>query len=163
MKNLKLLTLLIACIISLSGCFAGTVSTTSKEPLPSDDGAKEINIEVWDVWGFYKSAALKFEKETGVKVNVKNDFEQGQSNENFTADFERIKAELMAGKGADIYAGVYLDFAEIGKNKHLCNLADWIAADPVFSDDAFYMNILRSGFGKGNFYSVPLFMESNAL
>jgi ABC-type sugar transport system, periplasmic component len=144
-----------------SGCSAG-ITASDYSALPSDDGATEITIEVWDVWGFYQSAALKFKTETGIKVNVVNNFSTGP-NEDLFENIERIQAELMAGKGADIYANTYLDYIEIGKNKHLCNLADWIAQDPGFSDDAYYMNILKSGFDEGNLYSVPLFMMFNAL
>jgi ABC-type sugar transport system, periplasmic component len=133
--------------------------------LPSDDGATEITIEVWDNKDFYANAAQKFEEETGIKVNIiNNNVEDGPSYEEaYVASRERIQAELMSGKGADIYAGIYLDFTDIGQNKHLCNLASWIAADPYFLDDAYYMNILQSGFDEGDVYSVPLFMMFWAL
>lgn len=163
MKKYYLIPALLAFIVALSGCTAGTVST-SVEPLPSDDGAKELTIEVWDVSGFYQSAALKFESETGIDVHLKNTYKPGPSfQDDYAANEERIQAELMAGKGADVYAGIYLNFTDIGKNKHLCRLADWIAADPVFSNDAYYMNVLTSGFKKGNVYSAPLFIMFNAL
>ncbi|MDP4117558.1 MAG: ABC transporter substrate-binding protein, partial [Bacteroidota bacterium] len=76
---------------------------------------------------------------------------------------ERIQAELMAGKGADIYANTYIDYIKIGKSNHLCNLANWIKADPDFSDNAYYMNIIKSGFDDGNLYSIPLCMMFNGL
>ena len=161
MKRFRLIPILIAFFVFLGGCGAQSAAT-STEPLPSDDDATEITIEVWDVWGFYQSAALKFEKETGVKVNVINNYESGPDDE-FQENIERIQAELMAGKGADIYANSYIDYVDAGKNKHLCNLADWIAQDPDFSDDTYYMNILTAGFDKGDVYSVPLFMMFNAL
>lgn len=162
MERFKLIPLIIAFIVLLSGCGAQSAATHA-EPLPSEDDATEITIEVRDVWGFFQSAALKFEKETGVKVNVINNSQSGDSNDELYENIERIQAELMAGKGADIYANSYIDYVDVGKNKHLCNLADWIAQDPDFSDDTYYMNILTAGFNKGDMYSVPLFMMFNAL
>lgn len=162
MKSSILLSILIACIILWSGCSTGKIQTDG-EALPKEDNATEITIEVRDYGtNFYVNAAKKFEEETGVKVNVINGF-VGQSSENLSASIERIQAELMAGKGADIYANTYLDYASIGKNKHLCNIANWIANDPSFSDDAYYMDILKSGFDEGDVYSVPLFMNFQAM
>ena len=158
MKRLKLIPLFIAFIVLLSGCGAQSAATHAA-PLPSDDGAKEITVEVWDTGTYYKDAAKKFEKETGIKVNVIYSFTDFDTYlEESSANEERVAAELMAGKGADIYAGFYLDYVNIGQNRHLCNLADWIATDPYFRDDEFYMNILKSGFDDGNLYSFPLMM-----
>ena len=163
MKKCKLVPLFIACIVLLSGCGAQNAASGA-EPLPSDDGAKEITVEVWeDGMGYFQSAALKFEEQTGIKVNVINNSASGGPDDEMYENIERIQAELMAGKGADIYANSYINYVEIGSNKHLCNLADWIAADPGFSDDAYYMNILKSGFDKGDVYSIPLFMMFSAL
>ena len=164
MKLVKLLSLLMACIVLLTGCSAAsTVSDAST--LPSEDGATEITIEVIDYSStFYINAAQKFEEETGIKVNVINNYNQAQFiQEELSADIERIQAELMAGKGADIYANTYLDYNKLGKNNHICNLADWIAQDPYFSDDTYYMNIINSEIDDGKLYSIPSFMMFNAL
>ncbi len=163
MKRFKLLPVLIACIILVSGCDA-KITQTDDTVLPKEDNATEITIEVWDNTNFYVNAAPRFEEETGIKVNVINNYKTGQSiTEGYSANEERIQAELMAGKGSDIYAGIYLDFIGIGQTGHLCNLANWIAEDSSFSDDAYYMNILKSGFDDGDVYSVPLFMMFSAL
>ena len=162
MKRFRLIPMFIAFIVLISGCGAQSAST-SAEPLPVDDDATEITIEVRDVSGFYQSAALKFEDQTGVKVNVINSSQSDVSSDELFENVERIQAELMAGKGADIYVNSYIDYVDIGNNKHLCNLADWIAQDPDFSDDTYFMNILTSGFDKGDVYSIPLFMMFNAL
>ena len=156
MKRLKLISVLIACIIILSGCGAETAQTEDTA-LPQEDNATEITIEVGEnSLSFYKNAARKFEAETGVKVNV-------ISASNDDTARTRIQAELMAGKGADIYASIYLDFIGIGQNGHLCNLANWIALDPYFSDDEFYMNLLQSRFDEGDCYSLLLFMMIRTL
>lgn len=162
MKRFMLLSVLIACIV-LSGCSTEKMQKDD-EALPQEDNATEITIEVRDYGtNFYMNAAKKFEEETGVKVNVINHFIAGQSSNELYSNRERIQAELMAGKGADIYANTYLDYVSIGKNKKLCNIANWIANEPSFSDDAFYMNILKSGFDEGDVYSIPLFMNFKAL
>ena len=167
MKRYKLLSILMVCIIVMSACSTGSRGSHDKE-LPKEDHAKEITIEVEEYGtNFYANAAKKFEKETGVKVNVINNIKMGQSNEELmessTKNTDRIQAELMAGKGADLYAGIYLDFDKIGKNKHLCNLANWTAKEPIFSNDAYYMNVLKSGFENGDAYSLPLFIGFYAL
>ena len=162
MKRFKLLSILMVCIFVMSGCSSGSNHANDKE-LPKEDHAKEITIEVQDYnTNFYVNAAKKFEEETGVKVNVINDY-KGQSVEDLYAITERIQAELMAGKGADLYANANLDYAGIGKNKHLCNLANWIDDEPSISNDIYYMNILKSGFNEGDVYSIPLFMDFVAL
>ena len=161
MKRFKLLSILMVCIFVMSGCSSGSNYANDKE-LPKEDHAKEITIEVRDATSFYMNAANKFEEETGVKVNVINDYKE-QSYNIEPATIERIQAELMAGKGVDLYANTSLDYVKIGKNKHLCNLANWIAEEPGFSDNAYYMNILKSGFAEGDMYSVPLFMNFTSL
>ena len=163
MKRLKPLSILIALIVFLSGCGAQSAATHAG-PLPSDDGAKEITIEVYDIINFYENAALKFEEQTGIKVNVINDYSAAKNIDHQDyAYIDRISGELMAGKGADIYANINLDFSAIGKQGYLCNLEDWIAGDPDFSDEKYYMNIWKAGFDGGNVYSVPLFMMFRAL
>ena len=161
MKRFMIISVIIAGIFLWSGCSSGGMQTNDNA-LPKEDHATEITIEVRDTTSFYVNAAKKFEEETGVKVNVINDYKR-LSSEDLNANVDRIQAELMAGKGADIYANTYLDYASIGKNKHLCNVANWIAKDSSFSDDAYYMNILKSGFDEGDVYSVPLFMYFSAL
>lgn len=158
MNRPKLLPVLVACFLLLGGCAA---VSTGAEPLPSDDGATALSIEVFDPASFYQDAAIKFEKLTGVKVNVINHYSaaQGYNNQDY-AYIDRIPGELMAGKGADIYANVNLDFAAIGEQGYLCNLADWIAADPDISDETYYTNIWRAGFNTGDVYSFPMFMMS---
>lgn len=163
MKISKLLSVIIACIVLLSGCSAGTVAP-GPLPLPSDDGAAEITIEVDDTADFYGNAARRFEELTGVKVNVINHYSAEQTiDDKDYAYLDRIPGELMAGKGADIYTDINLDFTKIGRQGYLCNLAEWIAADPDFSDKTYYMNILESGFDKGDVYSFPLTMTFQAL
>lgn len=158
MKTFRFFPMLIALIVLLSGCGAQSVDK-SAGPLPLDDGAKEITIEVYDIINFYENAALKFEEQTGIKVNVINDYSAAKDidNQDYT-HIDRISGELMAGKGADIYANINLDFSKIGQQGYLCNLEDWIAADPDFSDEKYYMNIWKAGFDGGDRYSVPLFM-----
>ncbi len=163
MKRYKLLSILIVCCLLWSSCSTGSNHANDKG-LPKEDHAKEITIEVQDFGtNFYVNAAKKFEEETGVKVNVINDFKVGQSDEEVAANQERIQAELMAGKGADIYSDIFLDFTDIGKNNHLCNIADWVADDPGFSNDTYFMDIMKSEFDSGNVYSIPLFMYFSAL
>lgn len=158
MKSFRLILILIVCIILVSGCDVGN-TRIGDTALPKEDNATEINVEVWDNTSFFEDAAQKFENETGIKVNVMNIYNDFQSfQEDLSAGRERIQAELMAGKGVDIYVNTYIDYIEIGKSNHLCNLANWITADPDFSDNAYYMNIIKSGFDDGNLYSVPLFM-----
>ena len=156
MKRIKLLPLLLVSIILWSGCGAETAQTEDTA-LPQEDNATEITIEVGEnSLSFYKNAARKFEAETGVKVNV-------ISTSNDDTARTRIQAELMAGKGADIYASIYLDFIGIGQNRHLCNLANWVAQDPYFSDYTFYMNLVESRFDEGDSYSVVLFIMIQTL
>ena len=163
MKKLKLFPVFIAFIVILTGCGAQSAAI-SAAPLPSDDGATELTVEVFDFFDFYANAALKFETLTGVKVNVINHYNAPQSNEDQDyAYLDRIPSELMAGKGADIYANLDFDFTRIGQQGHLCNLANWIAADPDFSDETYYMNILESGFDDGDVYSFPLTLMFGAL
>lgn len=163
MKNFKILLILIVCIVMLSGCSAGTVSK-GNEPLPSDNGAKDLTIEVDSTGSFYQDAAKKFEKATGVKVNVINHYNPTQNvDDQDYAYMDRIPGELMAGKGADIYADIYLDFTAMGKQGHLCNLKDWIAQDPDFTDAKYYMNIWIAGFNTGDLYSFPLSLVFTAL
>ena len=147
-----------ACIVLLSGCSAA--STVPDTPtLPEEDDATEITIEVFDVTDFYMNAALRFEGQTGIKVNVINHYSAEQAIDDQDYAYEnRIPGELMAGRGADIYANVFIDFTAIGDQGYLCNLADWIAADPDFSDEKYYMNIIKTGFDGGDVYSFPLFM-----
>ena len=165
MKIIKLLLLLMACIVLLSGCTAASTGTNTPA-LPEEDDATEITIEVIDYSStFYLDAAKKFEEETGIKVNViniYNNFESFQEKVLY-ANTERIKAELMAGKGADIYANTYLDYIKLGNNNKICNLADWISQDHDFSDEKYYMNIISNGFDGGDVYSIPLFMMFWAL
>ena len=162
MKRFMFLYVLIPCMF-FSGCSTGKIQTEG-DALPKEDNASEITIEVRDYdTNFYVNAAKKFEEETGVKVNVINNFKVGQSSDELYSNSERIQAELMAGKGTDIYANTYIDYVSIGESKHLCNIANWIANEPSFSDDAYYMNILNSGFNEGDVYSVPLFMNFKAL
>ena len=152
-----------ACIVLLSGCSAA--STVPDPPaLPEEDDATEITIEVFDVTDFYMNAAYKFEGQTGIKVNVINHYSAERDIDDQDYAYEdRIPGELMAGKGADIYANIYIDFSAIGKQGYLCNLADWMAADPDFSNEKYYMNILRAGFDGGDVYSFPVFMLFLAL
>lgn len=166
MKKWSCFIALIAAVFLWSGCSKGGGKSSDTE-LPEEDNATEITIEVQDYnTNFYVKAAKMFEEETGVKVNVINTV-MGQTNEELFAlwstNKDRITAELMAGKGADLYAGIYLNFVDIGKNKHLCNIANWIDKDPAFSEDAYYMKVLKSGVSNGNLYSVPLFMMYSAL
>ena len=163
MKRFRLIPILIAFIVFLSSCGAQR-ATTSTEPLPSDDGAKEITVELWDNSSFYEDTAKKFEKETGIKVNVMNIYNDSESlQDDMSAGLERIQGELMAGKGADVYVDIPINYVEIGKSQHLCNLANWITADPDFTDNAYFMNIIESGFDDGNLYAVPLNMMFNGL
>lgn len=162
MMKFKFLSILIILITLVSGCSAGKVQTDSTA-LPKEDNATEITVEVIDVTRyFYADAARKFEEETGIKVNVINNFEGGDI-EKDKADTERINAELMSGKGADIYVNIGLDFASVGENGYLCNLSNWIDADTDVSEDEYYMNVLKSEFSRGNIYSFPLFMMFGAL
>lgn len=165
MKRLGLIYILVAFIFVWSGCSKGIVTDSSA--LPVEDDATEITIEVYDITDFYANAALKFEEETGIKVNFINNHSYTSSSATRVATRvatrERIQAELMAGKGVDIYANIYLNFVGIGENNNLCNLADWMESDPYFTDDKYYMNILESGFDEGNVYSFPLFMVFSAL
>lgn len=163
MQRYRLISVLLAGVVLFSGCSTGT-KKADEAALPKEDHATEITIEIQDYGdNFYANAAKKFEAETGVKVNVINDYKPGQPIENLTATTDRIQAELMAGKGADLYANIYLDYISIGKNKHLCNLANWITKEPLFSDDTYYMNILKSGIVEGDAYSIPLFMFFSAM
>ena len=139
-------------------------SANGRHGITQEDNATEITIEVGEnSLSFYKNAASKFEAETGVKVNVINDYDGSLSDEEYDAARARIQAELMAGKGADIYASIYLDFIGIGQNGHLCNLANWVAQDPYFSDDTFYMNLVGSRFDEGDLYSLLLLMQIETL
>ena len=158
----KLIAVLIASIVLISGC--GTQNAATSAELPSDDGAKEITIEVYDIINFYENAARKFEEQTGIKINVINDYSAAKDihHQDYTQN-DRISGELMAGKGADIYANINLDYSTIGGQGYLCNLEDWIAADPDFSNEKYYMNIWKAGFDGGDKYSVPLFMMFLAL
>lgn len=163
MKSWKLLTVLISCIVLIVGCGKNSTQTDGVGK-PEDDNASEISVEVCDSTNFYVNAALKFEEETGIKVNVTNYYESEiNSGDESTVRNERIQAELMAGKGSDIYAGMYLDFKALGQNQHLCNIANWISTDSEFSEDKYYMNILKSSFDDGNLYSIPLFMMFSVL
>ena len=158
MRKSRLLSILVASIVFLSGCGAQSAAI-SAAPLPSDDGATEITIEVDDVVNFYANAAMKFETMTGVKVNVINHYSPTTPiDDQDYAYLDRIPGELMAGNGADIYANINIDTAAIGRKGYLCNLADWIAEDSDFSDDKYYMNIWRAGFNGGDKYSLPVFM-----
>ena len=67
------------CIFVMSGCSSGSNHANDKA-LPKEDHAKEITIEVRDATSFYMNAANKFEEETGVKVNVINDYKEQSYN-----------------------------------------------------------------------------------
>ena len=163
MERLKFFSVLIAFTLLFSGCGTGSTAT-SAQPLPSDDGATEITVEVDDVVNFYANAALKFETMTGVKVNVINHYNPATAiDDQDYAYLDRIPGDLMAGKGADIYANINLDFAKIGKQGYFINLADWVAADPDLSDDKYYTNIWHVRFDAGDKYSLPLKMVFMAL
>ncbi len=169
MEKNKLLLIFIGFVFLLSACGTKSMSPTKSvspgemAPLP-EDGTTEITIEVVDYSNnFYASAAKKFEEETGIKVNVINDYDSGQSIEELITNLDKIKAELISGKGADIYAGFYLDYNAIGQNKHLCNMEGWISQDPDFTTDAYYMNIIRTLAVGDEMYAFPLFFCCNTL
>jgi multiple sugar transport system substrate-binding protein len=163
MKIFKLASIIIACIVIVSGCGINSVDS-DEMALPSEDNATEITIEVMDFsTNFFINAAKKFEEETGVKVNVINDYDGNLTDEMLETTQDRILAELMTGKGADIYAGFMLDFNKIGENDHLCNIAGWISRDPIFTQDDYYMGILKSEMDEDKLYSLPLFMMFTAL
>jgi len=163
MRKVKILCLISAIIIFISGCGSGNVGA-SKSSLPAEDNATEITVEVLDYSpDFYANAAKKFEKETGIKVNVINDYKTGQDIDVILDANDRITSELMAGKGADLYISFYFDYDSIGQNHRLCNLADWIAQDPEFSADDYYMKILQSQMSTNGMYAFPLFFSCNVL
>ena len=162
MNKVKFLCLVAAILVFVTGCGSGKV-IESGSALPAEDGASEMTIEVVDYFDFYQNAAKKFEKETGVKVNVINDYATGDDIDTILGATDRITSELLAGKGADLFIGFYFDYNSIGKNHRLCNLADWIAQDPEFFADDYYMKILQSQMGANGMYAFPLFFNCNAL
>ena len=162
MKKAKLFCLVTSILVFITGCGSGNGST-AKSSLPSEDGAREISIEVIDYFGFYKDAAKRFEEETGVKVNLINDYAMDDAVDTIIGATDRITSELIAGKGADLFIGFYFDFDSIGQNHRLCNLADWMAQDPEFSIEDYYIKILQSQMGTNGMYAFPLFFNCNAL
>ena len=155
MKRFKLLSVLLVCIALLSGCGAETAQTEDTA-LPTEDNATEITIEVGEnSLSFYKNAARKFEAETGVKVNV-------ISASNDDTARTRIQAELMAGKGADIYASIYLGLHRHRAKRTSVQSRELGRAGPLlFQTTTFYMNLLGSRFDEGDLYSLLLLMHDS--
>ena len=150
----KITSLLFILILLFSGCGTKTVNTEDAAILPPEDDAKEITVEVIDYRHFYREAAKKFEEKTGVKVNVIDHYDQ-----DFGTIKTKIEAELMAGKGADIYGmiNLYPLYPNVlGSQNLLCDMAGWIAQDPDFNEDAYYMGILESTKSEGKMYGITL-------
>lgn len=148
----KTVFLIVISMILLAGCnikgLDGKISS-----LPADNGAKEITIEVVDYGNFYNDAAKKFESKKGVKVNVINYYnaETGMVEDVVT----KANAEMMAGKGADLYAYDYFDFKKLGSKGLICDLKDWVSQDAFFSNDKLFMNVLNAAQSNNN-YAIPL-------
>ncbi len=144
-----------------SGSEAQEVSTEAEAEtaVPDDDEAREITLEfVGTTPEFFENAAQEFEEQTGVKVNLTyHDYSEAE------ATMERIHAKLMAGKGADIYAGFPLNFQTLGQQNHLCDMATWIAQNADFTSEKYYMRVIEEHEVDNHIYGLPLFFLCNGL
>ncbi len=167
MKATKLTALSFVIMLLLAAC-SGT-SKIDNGTLPASDGANEIAVALFERDDlFYRVAADRFEDMTGVKVNIKNyldkeilyrSFETGDYAEQYKIEeiyVEKMKTELMAGIGADIYHIQGIDEYVFGNNGHLCDVSSWIEEDKDFSDNIVFKKLLTGTSDGGKQYSVPL-------
>ena len=155
----KITIILFAIFLLLSGCGTKTVNTEDAATLPQEDGAKEITVQVRDVYfPVYEKAGKKFEEQTGVKVNLIKDSEL-----DIDIVKTRITAELMAGKGADVYCSQPVNMTPLGYNGLICDVAGWIEQDPGINKDAYYTGIMSSVMSEGKLYEITLNFMPNCI
>jgi len=178
----RFLFIVLGVLILFCGCSAGAVTeeaaelaATDEKPSKADvdesgepaepaDAAQEgeaieITVELCDAYpDFFENAAKKFEEQTGVKVNIIFEMYSDPF-----ANADRIQAELMAGKGADMFAGYKLDAVALGEQKRLCDLQQWISQDSGFNDDTYVMNVVEAPMYEGKLYMLPIFFGCSSL
>jgi len=72
---------------------------------------------------------------------------------------ERLKTELTAGQGPDVIMAdsfFGLDIMELARNGALYDMTDIIAADDDFTDEQYYMPVMKAGQIEDRQYVIPL-------
>ena len=149
--------------ILLSGMFSGCANTNNNS-LMQDDSASEITVKVCQLsTKMLESAATRFEKDTGVKVTIKNCLEEDSEDFGYGKYAQTITSELMAGRGADIYGLSLLDYQGFGKNGLLCDFTESVKTDPDLSDKAVFQRVLTAAKGDDGLYVIPIDVDATAV
>ena len=150
-------------------CLTGCNSQRNTTELPEEDGAEEITISLcYADPDYINMVAKEFEKQTGVKVNVKNYLDLSKTTYDSSGKIievsndlglskyrETALAELLSGTGADIYDVAGLDFQNLGERNLLCNIKNWVEPEPELSDENVFQSILCLVEENNALYAVP--------
>ena len=152
-NTIVIIAIVILFCASLVSCNQNGVSSE----LPEEDGAEEITISLCQYEpDNIKTAAKRFELETGVKVNIQNSFDLSDGNDLGRTKYgETALIELMSGTGADIYDVAGLDFQNLGTRKMLCNMKNWVEQTPELSDEKLFSNIFHLTEKDDALYAIP--------
>ena len=161
----KIFTILLVLLVIVSsvGCIKPEESPIYTE---FDDEPFELTMAV-NLFLSYEhllTAARLYEFETGIKVNIENNYiRPDYDNYDYLDPYpdtdiytEQVLASLLTGTGADIYDVRYLDFQNLGRNGLLADMSVWLESDVNLTEDIVFRDILLSTKTENSVFAVPI-------
>jgi multiple sugar transport system substrate-binding protein len=144
-------------------------------PVPVSEGGP-VMVSCYDsVWrDFLEEAAALFREQGGGRIEVQTfsampeirSSDSGNTRTNLvqirndpqgrSAYINRVNTALMAGEGADIYGMDILPIHLYAEGGLLENLDNFMAADPLWNDGSFRLNILQAARYRGGLWFLPV-------
>jgi len=158
-KIARITALFLAILLVLTGCSGTTGESTTKAAAGTTAETKTLTVYTFndardsgDNNGYLEEIKQYDAANASIVIEV-------EEFNNVITMQKRLELELAAGQGPDIIIGSYsfgLDMLGIARAGAFYDMTDLIAADPTFTNDNYYLPVMKAGQIEGRQYVIPL-------